>query len=88
MFDNYKRAFEEELAKQRAEMNARTQGLCGSRGETTDPAQSTLRDRIMQQRYDCEKRADRYAGLAELTNLLEKNPEVARILELMDQLQP
>lgn len=53
----------------------------------TKSAVPTLRDRIRNQRYRSESEAKNAGLLAELEYLLDKNPEVARILELLDRIR-
>ena len=47
--------------------------------------QPSLRDRVQQQANSAASRAGEAARMQELANLLEKNPDVARILELMGE---
>ena len=50
-------------------------------------AKAGLRDRLQGQIYRADKESRRVEGLRELDYLLEKNPEVARILDLLDLIQ-
>ena len=47
-------------------------------------AMPSLRERIANQRYRAEKESNRLQQLAELEFLLDKHPEVARILEFLE----
>ena len=53
--------------------------MCGQLG-----VQAGLRERIADQRRRAESEATKCGRLQELEYLLDKNPEVARILELLD----
>lgn len=69
---------DEELAKQ-----AQTPGYA----EALQPARETLIGRIRNQVSRCSREARKAKQYKELQYLLDKNPEVARILELLDVVQ-
>ena len=73
----------ENMIKRACENQATSQGLCGSIGSS---AQS-LRERIEGQAQSAEYQGMKAARLRELSALLEKNPEVSRILELMSEVR-
>lgn len=50
-------------------------------------AQPSLRERIRADRFRAEESATRRDRLLELEYLLDKHPDVARILELLDQVR-
>ncbi len=58
---------------------------CGSNetAKSCDPARPLLRDRVAMQLRRAENEGAKASRLAELQYLLDKNPEVARILELV-----
>lgn len=58
------------------------QGTVG--GYANKPAAQSLRDRVSALREHSQVAARRLEQLHELEYLIEKNPEVARILELID----
>ena len=76
--------------KQMAGMQA--QGKCGTIGAKDTMAYGTnvkcamplLRERIHDQRCRAQVESRRIEQLAELEHLLDKNPETARILELLE----
>lgn len=47
----------------------------------------TLRDRIHSQRMSAERSGRQASRLREVEELLDRNPEVARILDLLEQLK-
>ncbi len=57
-------------------------GACGELG-SNKPDPDRLIDRIRRRAEDCRQQAQRGEDLGELEYLLEKNPEVARILDLV-----
>ena len=73
----------EQTMKRMYENQETSQGLCGSIGAS---AQS-LRERIEGQAQSAEYQGMKAARLRELSVLLEKNPEVCRILELMSEVR-
>ena len=58
-------------------------GLYGS--NLTQSAQPSMRERINAQLYRAQVESRKENALAELQYLLDKNPEVARILDLLEQ---
>ncbi len=57
----------------------------GSLGYGLDkPCRPSLMERVSSQRRRAQQEADQVNRLAELQYLLEKNPEVARILDLLE----
>ena len=62
------------------------QGLCGSIGANLCP-QPSLRERIERQAQSAEYQGMKASRLRELSALLEKHPEVARILDLMSEVR-
>jgi hypothetical protein len=63
-------------------------GLQGRIGETPDRDwRPTLRDRLKKQIDHFAQEERRASKANELVDLLEKNPDVARILELVEDLQ-
>jgi hypothetical protein len=63
---------------------ASTQGCCGKQGNLAMP---TLRERLRKQREYAEGQVDTAMKLTELEHLLNANPDVARILELLEQVK-
>lgn len=57
---------------------------CGSIGAETKSARPSLGERVRDQRYHAEAQVQRAMGLSELQHLLDKHPDVARILDLME----
>jgi hypothetical protein len=64
---------------------ATMQGLCGE-GEA-QCERPRLIERIVRQRCRAQKQAHKVDALAELESLLQENPAVARILELLEIVQ-
>jgi len=62
-------------------------GLCGANYQTTDSDAKAagLRDRLNMQRRRAREFARNLGALDELEYLLDTNPEIARILELLKQ---
>ena len=54
---------------------------------TTKVAAPSLRERIHDQRYQAQVESRRAEQLMELEHLLDKNPETARIIELLEQVK-
>jgi hypothetical protein len=52
-----------------------------------EPARDSLRDRVRSQVQQANRQAIRAGRLSELEYLLDKYPEVGRILELMDDVR-
>lgn len=66
-------------------MLAEQQSQCGaSIGGRAMMATPSLRDRIRDQRNRAEMEASRSAQLGELDHLLDKHPDFARILDLLE----
>lgn len=65
---------------------AQTLGQCatGSIGSKNSQYQPNLQDRISEQLYMAQKNATKLENLKELKYLLDKNPEVTRILSLLE----
>lgn len=53
--------------------------------DTMQACQPSLRDRVQAQADSASRRAGEASRMQELSDLLHKNPEVARILELMGE---
>lgn len=60
-------------------------GLIGSASQLAGDYYPSLLDRVRESGYHAHEQASRLAKLAELEALLEKNPEIARILDLIEQ---
>jgi len=58
-----------------------------TRGLDDNPCRIFLRERIHGQRHRAQQEARRAEALQELEYLFEKHPEVARILDLLDQVK-
>ena len=87
MKEQDERLLKEMYASQNESQDARlAQGLCGSIG-SNQCARPNLRDRIEGQAQSAEYQGMKAARLRELSVLLEKNPEVCRILELMSEVR-
>lgn len=71
----------EDMAKQ-----AQTSpGLAGSAGyDNATPMRETLTNRLRSRRVDSARQAERREQFDELIYLLDKNPEIARILDLIE----
>jgi hypothetical protein len=54
-------------------------------GEATQEYRPSLRDRVQAQADSASRRAGEATRMQELSDLLHKNPDVARILELMGE---
>ncbi len=82
----------EQLKKQCAEQQDRANcptanGLLGStlsQAGYAEPARPGLRERVAADLRHAQRNASKENALHELTYLLDKNPEVARILDLME----
>lgn len=59
-------------------------GTMGLANESPKIARPRLLERIANQRYRAENESRRADNLRELEYLLEKNPDIARILDLLD----
>lgn len=81
MTDEYERKLKAEGAAQCANLAGRNSGL---QQQVPEVAAPTLRERIGSQRYHAQVESRRLEQLHELEYLLEKHPEVARILELIE----
>lgn len=57
---------------------------CNEAKSCTEPGRDCLRDRVHSQLRRAEGEVSRAMALAELERLLEKHPDVARILDLME----
>ena len=55
-----------------------------NKAEAQMPCKSSLRDRIASRAHHAARESRRAENLKELQYLLDKNPEVARILELLE----
>ncbi len=67
-----------------------TQNCAGSAGigkPAMHIAEPSMRERLKAQLYHAQKESSKENKLLELEYLLDKNPEVARILELLDQVR-
>ena len=76
----------EQMMNRMYQNQATSQGLCGSIGDKECDLRS-LRERIEGQAQSAEYQGMKAARLRELSVLLEKNPEVCRILELMSEVR-
>jgi hypothetical protein len=56
-----------------------TVGLCND-----EPCRTPLRERVERQQWDAVSASRRAEQLKELANLLDRNPEVCRILDLIE----
>jgi hypothetical protein len=77
-----------ELRDRQEKMNAyeaQTQA-CGAATLNGYGGRKTLRDRLKANIEDARNQRDRLARQNELFALLEKNPEIARILELIEEI--
>lgn len=63
------------------------QGQCGTANEATQPMQASLRERLREQAARARRESRKVDRLDELNYLLDKNPEVARILDLLEDAQ-
>ena len=74
---------------QKANMQAQSSGLgCGQVGSTlSQPAQPGLRERVAMNLNRAQQEARRAEVLHELQYLLDKNPDIARILDLLEVAQ-
>ena len=79
----------EEYEKQK-EFNRMAQAQCGqarTMGLANDtPSRESIRDRVERRQYEAVRAGRQAQQLAELGALLDKNPEVARILDLFEEL--
>jgi hypothetical protein len=80
---------EDQLLKQQAAVANEARCASGMAGMAFghQPADPGLRERIAAQRFHAERESVKANRLAELEYLLDKNPEVARILDLMEQVR-
>lgn len=86
--------YDPRLAEEKAKMQAQS-GCAGYASNLAygagnlgiQPASPTLRDRVAQNLANAQREARRTDALYELQHLLEKNPDVARILELLEAAQ-
>lgn len=60
---------------------------CGQALKTLSHPKATLRDRIEAQAYHAERESYRAGRLRELSELLAKHPDVARILDLLEEVR-
>ncbi len=85
-------AVQAELEKSKTEANQQYQAMCGQvgyglGGALAGPAQLGLRDRVAANLCRAQREAQLEGYLYELQRLLEKNPDVARILDLLETAQ-
>lgn len=64
-----------------------TLGQCAGSNSADECRQPGLRERIYMQRRRAEGELSRAMALAELENLLDKYPDLARILDLVEQVK-
>ena len=64
-----------------------SQGPCSTANEAVQAVQPSLRERIRDQAARARRESRKADRLDELNFLLEKNPEVARILDLLEDAQ-
>ncbi len=74
------------LYEQAEAIQFKTQGLAG-KTETAEPCKTSMKERLESNLYQAKKQSRKREQLEELLYLLDKNPEVARILELVESLQ-
>lgn len=80
----------EKMAAQQADLSARVQGMGGTIGNASTlnqatPARENLRNRMARGADRIHRDRDRANKMEELVYLLDKNPEVARILDLLEE---
>jgi len=75
------------LSEMNAKLSAAADQQCNTAGIGDLPARESLLGRIRNQRSRAQMEARRMEHLFELEHLLEKNPEVARILDLLDEVR-
>ena len=78
------KALAAELGKAQMANASMTQGYVGGGMALDEPCKAPLRDRIGSRARRAGNEARRAENLKELQYLLDKNPEVARILELLE----
>lgn len=81
MFDETEQ-LEKDAAGKAAEYQNCTGRLCD--GPPGEPRRPSLVERVYIERRHAERQVERAMVLAELEHLLEKHPEVARILDLVE----
>lgn len=59
-------------------------GIVGLRQDASEPCRASLRERVFERRSRAQRESRNADKLMELEMLLEKHPEVARILELSE----
>lgn len=74
-------AEEEKRAAEGCRNQTNTAGMLGGAAMMAEPS---LRERIHSQRHHAQVQSRKVEQLAELEYLLDKHPDVARILELME----
>lgn len=62
-------------------------GMLGSQTAMTQACRTPLRDRIYRQMEESNMQARKLERLSELAGLLEKNPDIARILDLIEDVR-
>ena len=75
-----------QMAEREAQCGQSTIG--GYDQASAEVASPSLRERIQNQLYRAQVESRRAEQLMELEHLFDKNPETARILELLEQVKP
>lgn len=79
---------EQELVeKLRAEKSAQTPGGMLHTKATDEPCRASLRERVMRDLARARHESHKTYQLTELADLLEKHPDVARILDLVESVR-
>lgn len=74
-------------AQQCANPDIGTMGASLRGGYANECKRASLRERVSDQLYRARSESGKCSRLEELTFLLEKNPEVARILDLIEEVR-
>lgn len=64
-----------------------TTGVLGTAYDSPEPCRPSLRERVTSHLYRARKEADTRNRLEELQFLLDKNPDIARILDLIEDVR-
>ncbi len=75
-----------EQAERMSREDVMTQGRVG-RNETLEPCKMSMKERFEANLYQAKRQSRKRDQLEELLHLLDKHPEVARILDLIESLQ-
>ena len=79
--------YEEEQRNAKMQAEKLAYGLAGQVGDLQTACRVSLRERISSQRRNAAREGNKEIRLAELEHLLDKNPEVARILDLIEEVR-